>query len=691
MFKPLVDDGSHHDRERRARFMLTSSGRVVRIHGDPNAGSDLMVPTEHELKTILYDQASISLTGTDSLTHEREKIDYVALHAHRVPRRKGSKHALKNHSPTDRGGDENHRPCEWRQKRGNKLGLRVRQRDSSPRDGTGEEEEVSTFLDSFQSTCETGARNPALSLQTTDTSPSVFPTSLCQEPTSGRHMRETDYIVRHNTRDTLEMSKPLAQIDLYNILASAAPAEPGDAISHRARGGICNNGCPSAGSKKDSNKTTRGNNSTRSVRSVDTRGKRRASKALDTMPGNQIGGCLTRDPLGDEVAILQAKVQESVRRIERDVEKEKPTTSIDIARCYGTLLAERPRRLNDPSHLVKCRGDGGGGTKKGGTNDAGAILPLAVAMVKDGDDRTDGFLQGSRHLGCGRRDVTQERSRKARGKSTHSTGRSAKKMGSTCGSGAGTGISLGDVKWSLAEGEKAGKPATTRALKDIGDDFAGGHGVPSQQSPDGDDGLKSTSSDYGEESFESTDEAHENGDESPAAGARCAIPEDLVTRTCVRAKRNATINLHDDADESDAGTSGGRRYEPVCSRSRAMTEEKESRKRAAADAAALEIEACWRGFLGRRAAKWALRCVLLDVLRRLGGGKMSKKVASLADVGREDRRGLNRALRIATQSRHQLPPKEHISACVRFVKAFHRRRARAVEARKRRWDAGKKR
>lgn len=32
------------------------------------------------------------------------------------------------------------------------------------------------------------------------------------------------------------------------------------------------------------------------------------------------------------------------------------------------------------------------------------------------------------------------------------------------------------------------------------------------------------------------------------------------------------------------------------------------------------------------------------------------KVVSLADIEREDRRGLNRALRVATQSRRQLPP-----------------------------------
>lgn len=42
------------------------------------------------------------------------------------------------------------------------------------------------------------------------------------------------------------------------------------------------------------------------------------------------------------------------------------------------------------------------------------------------------------------------------------------------------------------------------------------------------------------------------------------------------------------------------------------------------DAAALRIEACWRGFVGRCAAKHELRSVLLGALRNVGGGKVSK-------------------------------------------------------------------
>lgn len=42
------------------------------------------------------------------------------------------------------------------------------------------------------------------------------------------------------------------------------------------------------------------------------------------------------------------------------------------------------------------------------------------------------------------------------------------------------------------------------------------------------------------------------------------------------------------------------------------------------DTAALRIESCWRGFLGRCAVKHKLRSVLLDALRKIGGGRVSK-------------------------------------------------------------------
>ncbi len=136
-------------------------------------------------------------------------------------------------------------------------------------------------------------------------------------------------------------------------------------------------------------------------------------------------------------------------------------------------------------------------------------------------------------------------------------------------------------------------------------------------------------------------------------------------------------------------------------------------------AAAIRIETCWRGFHARCIARCALRSVLLNALRKIGGGKMSKvnglkvtecgkisieihppsagfvlrrsltflnrcfvddspqsyplqqlycrvslgrshscggQVLALTDIEREEKKGLTRALRVATLPQHQLPP-----------------------------------
>lgn len=51
-------DVGHQHHKPRTKYFLTAGGRVVRVDHDPDAGNRLMVPTEDELKTILYDQVS---------------------------------------------------------------------------------------------------------------------------------------------------------------------------------------------------------------------------------------------------------------------------------------------------------------------------------------------------------------------------------------------------------------------------------------------------------------------------------------------------------------------------------------------------------------------------------------------------------------------------------------------------------
>lgn len=43
----------------RAKFMLAAGGRVVRVDHDSSVDNRLMVPTERELKTILYNQVTV--------------------------------------------------------------------------------------------------------------------------------------------------------------------------------------------------------------------------------------------------------------------------------------------------------------------------------------------------------------------------------------------------------------------------------------------------------------------------------------------------------------------------------------------------------------------------------------------------------------------------------------------------------
>lgn len=57
MLKALGSNTGNQTHKPRTHFMLTAGGRVVRVDHDPSVDNRLlMVPTEHELKTILYDQ-----------------------------------------------------------------------------------------------------------------------------------------------------------------------------------------------------------------------------------------------------------------------------------------------------------------------------------------------------------------------------------------------------------------------------------------------------------------------------------------------------------------------------------------------------------------------------------------------------------------------------------------------------------
>lgn len=139
------------------------------------------------------------------------------------------------------------------------------------------------------------------------------------------------------------------QIDLYNILARARPVEQESTVSHRSPGDICGSGDQAARSKKAHNNVMRSKCQTRGVRgAVDMRSIWRASRAADSKQGEDVGGHLARDPLGDEVAMLQAKVQESLQRWGGGVRWFISGRS-HITAIYHVCWVEEPRSCFDSS------------------------------------------------------------------------------------------------------------------------------------------------------------------------------------------------------------------------------------------------------------------------------------------------------------------------------------------------------
>lgn len=162
----------------------------------------------------------------------RDNIDFVALHANRRPRRKGSKNGVGNNHRTydnncrpvvangeefpERHARSSDRPHD-RRERGIKSDrcLRLTTNTPSPKHhDSGEEEDVSLFLDSF-SASEKPGQHPAVAAETEATRQSL-PTSPC--PKDGvleGQARKAEAVVVDTTQSTMEMSKPLAKVRMF--------------------------------------------------------------------------------------------------------------------------------------------------------------------------------------------------------------------------------------------------------------------------------------------------------------------------------------------------------------------------------------------------------------------------------------------------------------------------------------------
>ncbi|CAM9154690.1 unnamed protein product, partial [Ectocarpus sp. 13 AM-2016] len=710
-------DVNHQDHKPRTKYFLTTGGRVVRVNHDPDAGNRLIVPTEDELKTILYDQTDARNRGNGH--RPRDNIDFVALHANRRPRRKGSKKGVGNNqrtyedncSPVVVNGEEF---ClsdrsDIRRERGVKSDrcLRLKVNRPSPKHHDfGEEDDVSLFLDSF-SASEMPGQHPAAAVETAVTRQSS-PTSLC--PDDGvleGQARKAEAVVLDTTQTTLEMSRPLAKVDLYSILAKAPPAEPRSTAFHRPVGGTGRSVDPTMSNKAGMKRHKREQGSLRRLaRSVVVGGDERPAyeTALRLTPREEVGGYLKRDPLGDEVAELNSKLQESLRRVTQDTQRHKRRQQVGVARHYAAILGDRTRPLNIAKNMPTHGRDEDNIDDNNDTDATSSHDSRRYRATTDDRDngRAADVFQRSCRRNRGRIEDFAKSNRtcsSTRISTRHSSGKQADsetsptRGGRDSTSGAGLEVGRAGVRWLPDDEAELHSPVTGQPIG-----CRGKHDrqAPQQEQPQ-DDVLDSgtTDSDYGEEPFESANGAPESVSGSVAAAPSVVTTEggvlgmnlDVAMESKEHVGRKNGDGVDSEREDYYLGHEATGEDRVLLSKDGAPpSSAAAAASTAAAAAAALRIEACWRGFVGRCFAKRLLRSGLLDALRSLGGGKVSK-VVSLTDVEREDRRGLNRALRLATQSRRQLPPQAHIFECVRFVKSLQRRRARVVEARKRRWIA----
>ncbi|CAM9246849.1 unnamed protein product, partial [Pylaiella littoralis] len=688
--------------------MLAAGGRVVRVDHDSSVDNRLMVPTERELKTILYNQV------TTRVHHHRDCIDYVSLNAKRKPWQKGDKNWVYNKFNRARISGDGHITTGRRTCAPGRSHVRQQKTDDTCRQGpshsktaspgddeSGEDEDVSLFMESFSASGMVANKFPASASEPDNTTRSLPGSRPCRDTLDGQ-ARDAEAVVVDNTQATLAMSKPLAQIDLYSILARAPPAERGSA-EHES-GESDEDGGPTV-SKKIKARHRRKRGSSKRLGSISKKGKQRAfNKGVrPTARRQEVDGYIARDPLGDEVAALNTKVQESLRRIKEVAGREKSAPNVGLVRHYAALLAKESK----PPKVTKRMVDENGKYNKDGTNKPNApaspTAGVAVEAIVDGggDHGAACIVQGlgRRHRRDGAVRCRRSKSNRRTGKGNNSKeqGFDADLKGGTgaCSTAAGT-----QVGWNGEGGcsrdarmEKISPAAGGYPHAGCNESTGEKGGLKHQQRSRDNrvendhryychrDNQNIHGGDYGKKSLESTNRTGESDGGTRARDVSSAAANRLVKNAGTRARKHGLISR----DGTDDGVGNGQRRQEesdISDCGAALVGGRISEDGVAA--AALQIEACWRGFLGRCAAKCALRSALLNALRIIGGGKLSK-VVSLADVEQEDRRGLNRALRVATQSRRQLPPQAHIVECVRFVKLLQIRRTRVVEARKRRW------
>ncbi|CAM9891651.1 unnamed protein product, partial [Laminaria digitata] len=650
--------------------MLAAGGRVVRSHHHPGASNNsrLMVPTEKELKTILYDQTGARVTAHN----HRENIDYVALHAdRRRPRRArtGEGFNLEDRQRYPSPSLPTHTFASTRKCRALSLPLtashlsQVEAGELHPCRSSEDDAPVSMFLDSFS----------ASGMVTEDAVQAVEGTPDSEQPASCPEYAPNNKPTTHRAEATAsaeaayELSEPLAQVDVYSILAKAPPAK-----TRNGRNGA-EASVNTSFSKSGKNKRPWG--STHRAEKAGSGGQR----LMEAEPTPKIA-YLARDPLGNEVTELDAKLREIARRLKQEKAEQKPPRATDIAR-QSALLTEKKMQQQQPASDESAAAYG---------NNTSVNNPTLPTTKHDGTTTTARGLDRSGDDGA----IRLDRGRKKRGfvsttNNTMTLPHRAGRRGWMGSSGEGffsNRQTCRDKPMELNELENGGRVDSQEdrgfeAKIVFGDSASverdGGKSVPRPEARKRLDSeprrrKRSGRNERGEHQLQEGESSFQSGRSTRSGAERLAA---------ISAGDNG-VGYEEHVSHSEGSGSSGVGDSKGCDCSGGggaagvFTE----------DAAALRIEACWRGFLGRCAAKHELRSVLFGALRKIGGGRVSKAMA-LGDVGEGDRRELNHALRTATQSRlplRQLPPQAQILECARFVAVFQRRHAKAVDARKKR-------
>lgn len=329
-------------------------------------------------------------------------------------------------------------------------------------------------------------------------------------------------------------------------------------------------------------------------------------------------------------------------RVKQDARREKPAPNIDIVRHYAALLAQESKPPNATKRLVE---DDYGGVSTSPTGE------------RDNDRDVNCIVKGLRRRhrrGGPTRRRRSNSNRKRRGKDKDSKEEHAFDTNLTRESGASATV-LTDGGWMVGgkecENNRNNVEPHAGLLNSGLNGSTGEKRAPQHQhqsrgdcNADEDDRSHCDSdtqnthnSDY-EESFESTGGTEESDDGALVADVSITAANNLEKSLGAPAKNHGLANRDDGANEG-IGDGNSRREESTRSGLGAtMIEGRLSEDAAvsttstaatiataaATAAAALRIEACWRGFLGRCSAKRALRSALLNALRNIGGGKISK-------------------------------------------------------------------